>query len=180
MIKMDLISGSFKLCPMFNNSKFGTLWFNPNPLTQPHNWDVFYRGEWAEAEKKIREAVAEAVKALKPPPEPESFTELMFYSKHAAHSMCDALKELNELAEGSTDYNGIRDQWEDILDSHVQCRHRYCGTCNGVGCEYSHLIEIPNSLLDATRDQRDRAGDAEPTPAQLRAWQYDDEGRCHW
>jgi len=180
MIKMDLISGTFKVCSLFNDVNFVELWFNPNPLTQPNNWDVFYRGERVEAERRIKEAVKFASDALKPEPTPETYSRLLFRSHPYASAMIKALEELNVLAEGSDEYNYIRDEWESILDRYIQCRHRYCGTCNGVGCEESVTVHIPNSLLSATQKQRDKAGKAEPTPTQLRAWQYEDEGRCHW
>ena len=107
-------------------------------------------------------------------------TKFLFRSRSAAGNMVELLEELNILSEGSDEYEYIRDTWESILDSYVQCRHRCCGTCNGVGCEDSMKIGIPNSILNATREQREKAGKAEPTKAQLSQWQHDDEGRCHW
>ena len=102
-----------------------------------------------------------------------------FYTRSAAYRMVDALEELNTLAQGSTEYNAIRDLWEEIIDDYVQCRHRDCGLCNGVGCEESVVVEIPNAILNATKEQRDKASKKEPSLEQQRTWAWEDRGGCH-
>ncbi len=92
------------------------------------------------------------------------------------------LEELNEMVVDNCsqdDCNTINTLFEELLDSTIQCRHRYCGTCNGIGCENSHYIKIPVSLFQVSKEVRDRAEYHGPSAAQEAQWRYDDEGRCH-
>ena len=105
---------------------------------------------------------------------------MLFRSSSRAHAMTAEIVELNELAEGSVEYDAISEMWESILDRHVQCRHRYCGTCNGVGCEESVEVAISVELLNATLHQRNKAGELPYSATKAAQYQYDDEGRCHY
>jgi len=70
----------------------------------------------------------------------------------------------------------------EILEDNTQCLYRYCGTCNGVGCESSISVK-PERLADAElykcrNEYTDHA--EEVSDQQARQWQYEEEGRCHW
>ena len=101
-----------------------------------------------------------------------------FRSRLRAERLIQEISTLNQLAEGSTDCEAIRDLYEEAMDSYIQCRHRNCGLCNGVGCEDSVQVEIPESLLKVTYHQR-RLVDDTVTEAQASAWYADDVGLCH-
>ncbi len=107
----------------------------------------------------------------------------MFRDHANAVALKSELEELNSMVTDNCsqdDCNTIDELFEELLDSTVQCRHRYCGTCDGVGCENSHYIKIPVSLFQGTKAVRDRADYTGPSAAQEAQWKYDDEGRCHW
>ena len=101
-----------------------------------------------------------------------------FRSRLSAERLIQEINSLNQLAEGSVDYEIISDLYEEALDRYVQCRHRNCGLCNGVGCENSVQVEIPEHLLMVTYQQRKLAAE-KITEAQASMWYADDIGLCH-
>ena len=101
-----------------------------------------------------------------------------FRSRLRAERLIQEISTLNQLAEDSADYETISDLYEEALDYYTQCRHRDCGLCNGVACENSVQVEIPESLLKVTYHQR-RLVDDTVTEAQASAWYTDDIGLCH-
>jgi len=101
---------------------------------------------------------------------------MIFRSKEIASRFIKNLEELNIMAEGSVEYSVINDEYESILDRHIQCRHHDCGTCNGVACEDSHFVEIDSKLFLATKSQRDKATNIHRKHVD---YGYDDRGGCH-
>ena len=185
-LTINLLTVLFQICPLFKGEKFAELWMNPNPAASPNNWDLFYSGTREECEAIIRRSVAAAIEADKPtPPEPPEYMvgsiKLMFLGHGIADCFIEELEEINTLAKGSVEYDLIRDMWEDLLDSHIQCRHRDCGLCNGVACEESVQVAIPKALLNATQAQREKAPtERGVSKTQAYQWDYDDKGKCHW
>jgi len=93
----------------------------------------------------------------------------MFKYRSNADCLIAELEELNILARGSIEFALIKEMFESTMDKCIQCRHRYCGTCNGVACEDSVVISIPTHLMSATFRQRELATKTEPTRIQLAA-----------
>jgi ferredoxin len=74
----------------------------------------------------------------------------------------------------STD--GVAELYDETLDRYIQCRGRDCGTCNGVACEESVDVDMPDTPKAKALWQ---AADLPDTDRMIQAYGYDDIGGCH-
>lgn len=190
---LNLLTVLFKICPNCPGAINGQYYLavNPNPAANPNNWDAWFAGTKEECEAIVRRSVLAAIEAdkalalakrlLLPLPEymvgSSSFT---FRGDAMPDYLIEDLEVINELADGSTEYDAIRDLWEITMESHIQCRWRDCGTCDGVACEESVMVEIPNVLLNFTRPQRMKAASRYSSRTQDRQFTMEDCGTPSW
>lgn len=68
-----------------------------------------------------------------------------FYSKKCFVTMVEELEVLESLAltVRANEELILGELTAGIFSGKIMCRNRYCGTCDGVGCERAYFAEIP-------------------------------------
>ena len=68
-----------------------------------------------------------------------------FYNKKCFVAMVEEVEVLEELALSAKagEELALGEMAAEIFSGRIMCRNRYCGTCDGVGCERAYFAPIP-------------------------------------